>query len=63
VSGVLAELTTVAQWLGAQIKITALNVGNIAAALSHVHLTWLIRPFVAVVALWLIFKIVRKARK
>jgi uncharacterized membrane protein len=62
-SGVLAELTTAAQWLLAQLKITASNIGDIAAALSHVHLTWLIRPFVAVVALWLIFKIVRKARK
>jgi hypothetical protein len=63
VSSFSAELITIAQRLFAQLKITALNVGDIAVALGHIHLPWLIRPFVVIVVLWVIFKIVKKVKK
>lgn len=56
------ELTVIAQWLLAQLKITASNVGDIAGALVHIDLAWLIHPVVAVVAIWVIFKIAKKVK-
>ncbi len=62
-SSLMSSLISRLHWLFTQIGTLASNVRDIIAALSHIQLTWLIRPVIAAVVIVVLVRIIKKARK